>query len=179
VGKTLYILVNGRFKLVNPTVEEITGYSADELYGRRSLEIVAEEDREKVRKRAIEMLKGKSTEPYVYRIIRKDGEVRWVYENITSITYEGERAVLGSVVDITELEEEKRKLEELTSMLELINKTLRHDVLNALTSATAFLEIGIEDNNREYLNKALESVNKAVTIVRNMRAFEDAKIRRA
>ncbi|MBO8179236.1 MAG: PAS domain S-box protein [Archaeoglobus sp.] len=169
-----YILVNGRFKLVNPTFERITGYSADELYGRRSLEIVAGEDREKVRKRAIEMLKGKTTEPYVYRILRKDGKVRWVYESITSITYEGERAVLGSVVDITELEEERRRLEELTSMLELINKTLRHDVLNALTSATAFLEIGIEDNSQEYLNKALESVNKAVHVVRNMRAFEDA-----
>ena len=169
-----YILVNGGFRLVNPTFERITGYSADELYGRRSLEIVAGEDREKVRKRAIEMLKGKTTEPYVYRIVRKDGKVRWVYESITSITYEGERAVLGSVVDITELEEEKRKLEELTSMLELINKTLRHDVLNALTSATAFLEIGIEDNSQEYLSKALESVNKAVHVVRNMRAFEDA-----
>ena len=169
-----YILVDERFRLVNPTFEQITGYSADELYGRRSLEIVAEEDREEVRRRAIGMLKGKVMEPYVYRIIRKDGEVRWVYEDVSSITYEGERAILGTVVDITELEEERRKLEELTSMLELINKTLRHDVLNALTSATAFLEIGIEDNNREYLSKALESVNKAVNIVRDMRAFENA-----
>ena len=156
-----YILVNGTFRLVNPMFERITGYSADELYGRRSLEIVLEEDRERVRKMAIEMLKGKDTEPYIY-------------ENVTSITYEGKRAVLGSVVDITELEKERKRIEELASMLELINKTLRHDVLNALTSATVFLEIGMDDNSKEYLNKALASINRAVHIVRNMRAFEDA-----
>ncbi len=59
-------------------------------------------------------------------------------------------------------------------MLELINKTLRHDVLNALTSAIALLEMGIEDFDKNYLEKALTSVNRAVSIVRNMRAFEDA-----
>ena len=144
------------------------------MYGRRSLEIVLEEDRERVRKMAIEMLKGKDTEPYIYRIVRKDGKIVWVYENVTSITYEGKRAVLGSVVDITELEKERKRIEELASMLELINKTLRHDVLNALTSATVFLEIGMDDNDKEYLNKALASINRAVHIVRNMRAFEDA-----
>gem|GEM_PF-414589 len=170
----LYILVGGKFKLVNPAFERITGYSAEELVGMKSLEIVAEEDREFVRRKAIEMLKGRETEPYKYRVVRKDGKIRWVYENVASIAYEGERAALGSVIDITEIEEERKRLEELTSMLELINKTLRHDVLNALTSAMALLEMGIEESNKDYLNKALTSINRAVSIVRNMRAFEDA-----
>ncbi len=113
----LYILVNGTFRLVNPAFEQITGYSADELVGKRSLEIVAEEDRELVRQKAVEMLKGQITEPYTYRIVRKDGEIRWVYENVASITYEGSRATLGIVVDITELQEEEGNLRSLHQCL--------------------------------------------------------------
>lgn len=169
-----FIVSKGVFRMVNPTFTQITGYSADELIGRRSLEIVHEDDRSIVRENAIKMLKGEVVEPYKYRIVRKDGEIRWVYENVTSITYEGERAVLGNVVDITELETERKRLEELTSMLELINKTLRHDVMNALTSSTAFLEMAIEEDEMNLAEKALTSTQRAVSIVKNMRAFEDA-----
>ncbi len=168
------ILVDGRFELVNSVFERLLGYSVDELIGKCSIELVHPDDREKVRENAIKMLKGERTQPYSFRVVRKDGKILWAYETVIPIRYKGKRAVLGFGVDITDLETERKKLKELTEMLELINKTLRHDVLNALTSAVAYLEMALEEENREYAEKAMESVRRAVSIVKNMRAFEKA-----
>ena len=170
-----YILVDGKFRLVNPSFEVITGYTAEELALKSSLDVVHPDDRDMVREGAIKMLKTGEKHPYIYRLIRKDGSVRCIYEIVVPIKYRGKRAVLGFAVDITELENEREKLEELTGMLELINRTLRHDVLNALTSSQGYLEMVLDSaESSELVEKALMGVKRAVSVVKNMRAFESA-----
>jgi diguanylate cyclase (GGDEF)-like protein/PAS domain S-box-containing protein len=76
---------------------------------------VHSDDREAVRKKAIESLKGGSSLPCEYRFIKKDGGVIWVLERLTSTEYKGKRATAGSFVNITEhkqLEETLTKSEE-------------------------------------------------------------------
>jgi len=97
----VYIVQHGRFMLVNRKFLSITGYAEETLIGEHSLGIVLPEDRKMVRQYAIEMLKGQRSEPYEYRIIKKDGGINWQMETITPILYQGERAVLGSCMDIT------------------------------------------------------------------------------
>src|SRR5512136_1746992 len=63
----VYYLVKGKFQLINKHLERSTGYRADELIGQDSFMIVHPEDKERVRKDAIEMLKGKRTAPYEFR----------------------------------------------------------------------------------------------------------------
>jgi PAS domain S-box-containing protein len=62
-----------------------------------------------VRKKAIENLKSKKgSVPYEYRLVKKNGGILWVLEEVTSINYGGKRATVGSFMDITarkELEE--------------------------------------------------------------------------
>ncbi|MFN3383333.1 MAG: sensor histidine kinase [Archaeoglobaceae archaeon] len=58
-------------------------------------------------------------------------------------------------------------------MISLINKTFRHDVLNALTSATAFMELYKEERSEEYCEKVRQSIDR-VAIVKNLRKFESA-----
>ncbi len=171
-----YILVQGKFELVNPSFESITGYDAEELKSKHSLELVHPDDVNLVREKAKEMLKKKGDHPYIYRLMRKDGEIRWVYEIVVPIKYRSKRAVLGFIVDITDLEKERERLEEVTSMLELINRTLRHDVLNALTSSQAYLELALTGGEEEHIliEKALAGIRRAVSVVKNMRAFESA-----
>ncbi|KXA92234.1 hypothetical protein AKJ64_03685 [candidate division MSBL1 archaeon SCGC-AAA259E17] len=109
---SLVIIQDSEFKEVNPKIEELFGFSEDELVGMDSLEIVPEEERNKVRKNAIKMLKGEREDPYEHRIIRKDGETRWLVEKVSPIQYEGKPAALTSFVDVTErkkAEEEARK----------------------------------------------------------------------
>jgi len=105
----VYIAQSKKFVYVNPFFEKLTGYSSEELIGSKCLSLVLPKDRAAVRKKAIRNLKSrKGTKPYEYRFIKKNGEVMWVLERISSIEYMGQKAALGSFMDI----DERKHLEE-------------------------------------------------------------------
>ncbi len=126
-GTGIYIVQDGKFRYVNALFQDMTGYSESELLGKYSLDLVHPDDREKVREKAVESLKVGSSLPYEYRFVKKNGEIIWVLEKITSTEYEGKRAVVGSFMNITEhkkLEETIRKSEErYRTILEEIQDT--------------------------------------------------------
>lgn len=97
----IYILQNGQFHWVNQKFAEFVGYAADELSSMSSLDIVCPDDAGWVRCNAIAMLKGEAVLPYEYRVIAKDGDVKWCREAVVSVLYKGIRSVIGSAVDIT------------------------------------------------------------------------------
>jgi diguanylate cyclase (GGDEF)-like protein/PAS domain S-box-containing protein len=107
-GLGIYIVQDGKFIYANALFQELTGYTEQELLSINPLELVHPEDRELVREKAIENLKGRSLLPYEYRFIKKNGEILWNLERLTSIEYGGERAAVGSFVDVTE----RKKAEE-------------------------------------------------------------------
>ncbi len=101
-GLGIYIIHEGKFQYVNPVFQNLTGYTEEELLGKYSLDLVHSEDREMVRKKAIENLKSeKGSISYEYRLVKKNGEIIWVLEEVTSINYGGKRATVGSFMDIT------------------------------------------------------------------------------
>ncbi len=106
----IYIVQNGKFRFVNPEFLKIGGFEEDELLGKKSLSIVFPEDRDMVKENALKMLRGESSLPYVYRVVGKDGEIRWIIESVTSIYYEGKPATLGYFMDNTERELAKEAL---------------------------------------------------------------------
>ncbi|MBN2463566.1 MAG: PAS domain S-box protein [Dehalococcoidia bacterium] len=126
-GTGIYIVQDGKFQYVNALFQELTGYSETELLGKYSLDLVHPDDREKVREKAVESLKVGSSLPYEYRFVKKDGEIIWVLEKVTSTEYRGKRATVGSFMDITErkrLEEAiKKSGERYRTMLEEIQDT--------------------------------------------------------
>ncbi len=101
-GVGIYIVHNSKFVYVSDLYQKITGYTEKELIGDYSLKNIYPEDRGKVRDQAIKCLKKQSFEPYEYRFIRKDNELRYILETVTPIIHQGERATLGSFMDITE-----------------------------------------------------------------------------
>ena len=120
----LFMVQDGKFQFVNENFREITGGSPDELIGTDPMKLVLPEDREMVRENAIAMLKGERSTPYKYRIISKDGDVRWMLEGVASVQYQGRRAAVGHSVDITERERAQEKLEELYEQERKLRKEL-------------------------------------------------------
>lgn len=98
----IYIVQEGEYRFVNPEFQKYLGYSEEELTGSASLTHVYAEDREKSKKYASRMLVGENTNPYHYRMIRRDGTLMWVMEVVRSIQYQGDSAVLGTLMDISE-----------------------------------------------------------------------------
>jgi len=142
----LYLLVQGKFHFLNAQFERSTGYRADELIGQDALFMVHPEDREKVRRDAIEMLRGMRTTPYEFRTITKGGQTRWILGTVASIPFWGERAVLGNHMDISEQKEARQKLDEL--------KTLEASILDALPVAV----IGLRERQIISANRAVEAI---------------------
>jgi len=114
-GTGIYIVQDGKFKYVNSLFQELTGYSELELLDKYSLDLVYPEDREAVREKAIESLKGVSSLPYEYRFVRKNGEIIWVLEKVTSTEYKEKRATAGSFMDITERKQLEQKLADMAT----------------------------------------------------------------
>jgi two-component system sensor histidine kinase/response regulator len=135
----VYIEQDGGFKYVNHNLENALGYSVEELLGTKGQKYIFPHDRSVVRQKAIAMLKGKLHGPYEYRTVSKDGSIRYVIETVDSITYDGKRAVLGNLIDITErkqmedeLREHRDNLEKLvlkrTNELSDTNLRLKHEL---------------------------------------------------
>ena len=108
----IYIAQDGKFQIVSPIAASFTGYSLDELIGRASDSIIHPDDRAKVRKDAIAMLTGELTNPYAFRIVTKEGNIRWVVESVTITSFKGKPAILGNSMDITARKMAEGKLKE-------------------------------------------------------------------
>ena len=124
----VYIAQEGKFVFVNPQFQKYTGFAEDELLGRDSLSLVHPEDRKMVRENAVEMLKGKHSSPYEFRVIDKGGKTLWAIETVTATHYKGKRVTLGNFMDITERRQMEEDLQEKNRQLmkqqqELMEKT--------------------------------------------------------
>jgi diguanylate cyclase (GGDEF)-like protein/PAS domain S-box-containing protein len=108
----IYLVHQGRFAYASPLFLKLSGYSEAELIGHSSLDHVHPEDRDSVRERAVKRLKGECSGAYEYRFIRRDRQPIWVLEMVTPIDYRGERATLGSFMDITDRKSMEERLRE-------------------------------------------------------------------
>jgi PAS domain S-box-containing protein len=104
------VVQDGRLRYFNSNFPVATGYRADELIGKDSLEIVAPEDREMVRESTRKMLKGELHSPYEFRVIRKDGGIVWIVGSVKSIRYHGRRAALGTYMEVTERKQAEERM---------------------------------------------------------------------
>ncbi|MDD5234235.1 MAG: PAS domain S-box protein [Syntrophales bacterium] len=142
----VYVVQDGKFHFVNRNAAGFAGFGDKELAGMNSMSLVHPDDRKMVRKNAMEMLKGKRSSPYEFRILTKDGKIRWIMETVTFIPYRGSRAVLGNSMDITEQIEARNKLAELEALEATILKAIPHAV------------IGLRDRHIIFANDGVQSV---------------------
>ncbi len=108
--------------------------------------VVHPDDRETVVKDAVNMLKGLRVSPYEYRLITKQGQIKWIMETVVPILFKGEKAVLGNSMDITGQKEAKESLQELDA--------LKSSILDAIPQAV----VGLENRRINFANTAVEEV---------------------
>ncbi|HQL00985.1 MAG TPA: PAS domain S-box protein, partial [Smithellaceae bacterium] len=111
-----YIMQNKKFRFINSHFRDYAGYSEGALLKMTPSSLILPEDRRKTRKNAIMMLKEQRFSPYEFRIVTKDGRIKWIMETVMSIAFRGRPAILGNSMDVTERKEAGRRLEELEAL---------------------------------------------------------------
>ncbi|MDD4091005.1 MAG: PAS domain S-box protein [Smithellaceae bacterium] len=144
-GVGIYIVQNGRFVYVSPLYQKLTGYSEKELIGTHSLGYIYLEDRGTVREKAIRSLKTKSLEPYEYRFVKKHQEIMWALETIAPISYEGERATLGSFMDISHRKKVEAALQKSEENYRLLFESAGQGILIAKDETIQFANAALAE----------------------------------
>lgn len=166
----IYILQNGRYVFINKAVAKGTGYSEEELLGMDDpFQIIHPEDRDKVYYNYLKSESGARTEDTLtnWRVIRKDGEVRWILGRARNITYKGKPAVYVTTLDVTELYNANEELRRKNEYLSLLTKILRHDTLNDLAVIRGAIEV-------EEYEMALQRIDKIVEKINDIKSLEEA-----
>jgi len=85
---------------------------------------------------------------------------------------EGVECIVCTAKDVTEFERSKESVEHLNDVLNLVNKILRHDLLNELSIIGVALELYIDDGDDSFMEKALRAVRRSLELIHRMREFE-------
>jgi diguanylate cyclase (GGDEF)-like protein/PAS domain S-box-containing protein/putative nucleotidyltransferase with HDIG domain len=158
----MYVAVDSRFVFVNPQFLRDMGYSQEELLGTETLNLVHPEDRDMVRQNAIDMLKGTRSTSYEFRCINKNGETKWFVETAVPIQYQGKRAALGNILDITERKQMEEKLEKYRARLEdmVEDRTAKLEEAERMANTDALTGLFNHRYFRERLNEEIERCSR-------------------
>lgn len=123
----IFIYQDDRFVFLNHAVEQITGYTQEELLNMRFWDVVHPDHQELVRERGQRRIKGEPIpSTYEFKIIRKDGEERWIKFSGAYISqFKGRPAAIATAFDITDMVEAQNKLQEFISQLEESERQLK------------------------------------------------------
>jgi len=90
----ILVAQDGFLKFVNPKAVEVMVYSKEELTSRPFVEFIHPDDREMVVERHLKRLKGEELPPvYLFRIIDREGNTKWLEIRAALIAWEGRPAL--------------------------------------------------------------------------------------
>jgi len=113
--ETILVLQEGRLKFGNPQVFAISGYTEEELTARPFQEFIHPDDRERFEFHLKKLGQEKFCQVRPFRLIHKDGIIRWVESRGALIQWEGKPAALNFMTDVTD---RKQAGEELRNSIE-------------------------------------------------------------
>ncbi|MFW9988297.1 MAG: PAS domain S-box protein [Candidatus Odinarchaeota archaeon] len=155
------ILQNGLFKYVNEKFIEICGYSAEEIKSWAPNEFskfIHTEDRDFVIEQESKKQAGDPDvfNQFKFRIIRKDGKIRWVEIFSKTIPYEGYPADLVTINDITDKIKAERQLRDSE---EKFSKVFNSNILSmSITSLEEGKFIEVNDAFLRFLGRSREEI---------------------
>ncbi len=98
-----FIFHGTKIRYVNSAAIRISGYTREELLAMDFWEVVHPECRNMVKERGMARQRGEAVPSrYEVKLLTKQGETRWIDFTATLIEFEGQPAVLGTALDITQ-----------------------------------------------------------------------------
>jgi PAS domain S-box-containing protein len=109
----IFIIRDFRYRYVNAFTEMETGYSREELLAMHSLQLVHPDHHGLVKSGDfVSREAGKGPSRHELKIVRRDGEIRWLDISVSVIEFEGQRSIIGTAYDITDRKKAEQSLQE-------------------------------------------------------------------
>ncbi|MBI4773813.1 MAG: PAS domain S-box protein [Deltaproteobacteria bacterium] len=175
----IFIAQDGCLRFSNPRTLDLSGYSELDLKTVSFLEIIHLDDREMVLDRHRRRLNGEEfPSTYSFRIVRKNGQIRWVQLNTALITWENRPATLNILRDVSaqkELEDQLRQSQKMEAIGTLAGG-IAHDFNNILGAVLGYAQLAgtqLPDDHpaRKDLHGIVQAAGRAKTLVRQILAF--------
>lgn len=116
----ILVVQNGVLKFVNPMMQELTGFTKEELLKFPFADFVHPEDKELLINDHLKRIKGEQDVPRChYRLLNKGGSTKWIEMNGVKIEWEGKPATLNLLTDITERKSAEAVQQKITERLSL------------------------------------------------------------
>jgi PAS domain S-box-containing protein len=169
-----------QMQYINPAAERVYGRSCAEFYEDADLwlEVVHPEDRDRVARGAQELLE-RGWKEQEYRILRPDGEVRWLFDRgrVTRDRDGNPTHIGGLASDITDrrvaeqaILDEHRRLRRLLDMHErdrqLVSYEIHDGLAQPLAAALMQLEASLGDLKSQFPDAALKGCDQTLRLLR-------------
>jgi PAS domain S-box-containing protein len=174
----IYIVQDEKLQYTNPQFQKITGLGKTELLSKELLSLVAIEDIDVVKSSMVFTLQEASPYPCEFRILNKTGQIKWVMQTVSPIHYEGRKAIVGNLMDITERKYLERKVieyEELSKMKSDLLATVSHELRTPLATIKGYSTMILDyfskltsDETKEYLKSIDNSTDRLGKLVDNL-----------
>ncbi|MDP5158039.1 MAG: PAS domain-containing sensor histidine kinase [Flaviramulus sp.] len=167
---------NEMIHLVNQSFCYISGYTEEELIGKRAFDILLDDKGRLAMKKIISLRNKKQSSIYETEIINKKGEKRtWLISGAPNFGIKGEPVgSIGIHLDITNQKNLEKNLIKSNNQLKKINTELdtfvyriSHDLRTPLLSMMGLIDLiqdgnddTMSDSNKDYFNLMSESVNR-------------------
>ena len=121
----IFIYQGERLVYANRAAETLSGYAAAEAHGMPFWDLAHPEHPELVRERGLARQAGAAvSDRYEMKIMRKDGEGRWIDFAAGAIQWKGRPAIIGTAVDITERKQIEQQLRDYWDQLRATSRRL-------------------------------------------------------
>jgi PAS domain S-box-containing protein len=170
-----------------PGCVAVTGYTSEEFEADPglSLRLVAPEDRLMVLGQAADVKANRRMRPVEYRIVRKDGSVRWVRctpvpQYVVDATLVGYDGLIQDITERRTLEEQLVQAQKMESIGRLAGG-IAHDFNNLLTAIMgnaelALMDLGPDNPTRENIAEIVKAADGAARLTSQLLAFARKQI---
>ncbi|MGB6632469.1 MAG: PAS domain S-box protein, partial [Terriglobales bacterium] len=169
--------VSGRLIRVNPALQKLFGYSAEELDQMTFVEITHPEDAAVSSVLFRELVEGKRAGYRIKkRYIRKDGELRWTWLTVSAMRHEDAQFqyCVSTVEDITQQELAEQSVREMSAAMVRIQEEEQRRIAREVHDSTSqemtalILNLGALKKSPEISSNALKNIAECLTLAKNM-----------
>ncbi|MBM7647404.1 two-component system sporulation sensor kinase A [Bacillus ectoiniformans] len=151
---------------ISPSYERIMGHSVNKIYKdpRAFIDTIHPEDQ----KECMEFIKGNSQQEIEYRVIHKDGSIKWMRSRVAVKTNSDTPFRLSTITqDITTLKEKEFLLSKRDKLgvVGQLAAGIAHEVRNPLTAVKGFVQILGEETNNKYTQIILSELDRIESIM--------------